>query len=226
MTTEIINQINIISNELRNIQGEEYANQYSHTALELLKKNIHNNNEIQILIEATTCLLGEDSKFKLIDNLHKKIKQQNIKIEELQNDVNELKKENLILKKDINILMKKHYNLILWQAYKNIEYYIIQTITNYDDTTMSKINTNLTEFKKAPENNKYVDKVNRKIIDFDMDDIALSLGKLNRMGNKEDFPYLIEMDELEIACNKMKDVYEGIYKLYDCYPIVYDYFNL
>lgn len=164
MTTEIINQINLISNELRNIQGEEYANQYSHNALELLKNNIHNNNEIQILIEATACLLDEDYKFKLIDNLYKKIKQQNVKIEELQNDVNELKKENMILKKDnemlkkdnielkkdMNILMKKHYNFILWQAYKNMEYYIIQTITNYDDKIMSKINTNLTEFKKDP----------------------------------------------------------------------------
>jgi hypothetical protein len=63
MATEIIKQIDIISNKLRIIKGNKYANKYKSNALTLLKNNIN----IQILIEATMCFLDDD--YKLTDNI-------------------------------------------------------------------------------------------------------------------------------------------------------------
>ena len=131
--------------------------------------------------------------------------------------------------------MKNHYNLVLWQAYKNLEYYIIQKVTNYDDNKMEYINTNLNEFIKDPDNNKYIEDLNNLIIKFKIDKYKNSLGKLikNRLRVKYSYtsylrkahPNPIELDELELACDEMKSVYNGIEELYNNYQEVYNYFN-
>jgi hypothetical protein len=228
MATDILKHIDIISNEIRNNQGEDYAKQYSHIALELLNKNSHSNDEIHILIEATFCLIDDDFRCKLIDDLRKHIKQQNIKIDklekdfiELKNDNTQLKQEITILNKNMNFLMKKHYNIILWQAYKNIEYYIIQTITNYDDKTMDKLNTNLTEFKKDPNNSKYIESINNMIITLNINKFSHCLGKLNKTRNRDAHPEPIEIDELKEACLEMKNDYNGIEELYNIYQKIF-----
>jgi hypothetical protein len=63
------------------------------------------------------------------------------------------------LEKQVNVLMRNHYNLILWQAYKNLEYYIIQTATGYDNNKMEIINTNLNCFITDENNKDYKDTV-------------------------------------------------------------------
>lgn len=64
------------------------------------------------------------------------------------------------------------------------------------------------------------------ITKFNIDKINSCLGKLNRTRNKDAHPDPIEMEELEMACCKMNDIYKGIDELYNNYQEVYDYFNL
>jgi hypothetical protein len=104
--------------------------------------------------------------------------------------------------------MKNHYNLVLWQAYKNLEYYIIQKVTNFDDNKMEYINTNLNEFIKDPDNNKYIEDLNNLIIKFKIDKYKNSLGKLTKNRLNEAHPNPIELYELELACDEMKSIYK------------------
>lgn len=117
--------------------------------------------------------------------------------------------------------MKKNYNLILWQAYKNLEYYIIQKVTGFDNNMMNNINTNLTEFKNDLSNQIYTTEINNLCSKFNIN----SLGKLNKRRINVAHPNPIEMDELQNACNEMKNEYKGIEDLYNNYQKVYDYFN-
>ena len=123
----------------------------------------------------------------------------------------------------MDILMKKNYNLILWQAYKNLEYYIIQNTTHYDDIQMESINTNINDFINNPENKKYYDLINNLCSKFKINSYINSLGKLNK--RRINVAHPIEMDELQNACNEMKNEYKGIEELYNNYQEVYDYFN-
>ena len=226
-----------VCNEIKNIYGDDYGEQYSNVAIKLLNQNPNNINEYHILIEATYSLIDSDYKDKLIISLQKKIKEQELRILKLEKDNELLKKDNEILKKDnkllnkkIDILMKRHYNLVLWQAYKNLEYYIIKTVTKYDDNTMNNINTNLTEFKNDSSNEKYINDINMLIQKFKINNYANSLGKLNKNRINEAHPNPIELEELEMACLDMKDKYIGmrsdqIEELYNNYQEVYDYFN-
>ena len=239
MTTQLLKQITEISNEIKNIYGDDYGEQYSNVAIKLLNQNPNNINEYHILIEATYSLIDSDYKDKLIISLQKKIKEQELRILKLEKDNELLKKDNELLKKDneilkkdnkllnkkIDILMKRHYNLVLWQAYKNLEYYIIKTVTKYDDNTMNNINTNLTEFKNDSSNEKYINDINNLIQKFKINNYANSLGKLNKNRINEAHPNPIELEELEMACSDMKDKYIGIEELYNNYQEVYDYFN-
>ena len=101
MTTELLRQITEISKEIKNIHGDEYGEQYCNVAINLLNKNPSNINEYQILIEAAHSLIDSDYKDKLIFNLQKKVKEQDIRILNLEKDNKILKEDNA--KKDIKI---------------------------------------------------------------------------------------------------------------------------
>lgn len=101
MTTELLRQITEISKEIKNIHGDEYGEQYCNVAINLLNKNPSNINEYQILIEAAHSLIDSDYKDKLIFNLQKKVKEQDIRILNLEKDNKILKEDNE--KKDIKI---------------------------------------------------------------------------------------------------------------------------
>ena len=105
--TELLRQIIEISNEIKNIYGNEYGEQYSNVAIKLLNHNPNNMNEYHILIEATYSLIDSDYKDKLIISLQKKIKEQEIRILKLEKDNEILKKDNEILKIDNKSLNNK-----------------------------------------------------------------------------------------------------------------------
>jgi len=238
MTEILLKQITQITDEIKNIHGDDYGEQYCNVAINLISKNPSNINEYQILIEAAHSLIDSDYKDKLIFNLQKKIKEQDSRIlnleketKDLKQDIVVLKQDNIVLKnnndkltKHINKLMRNHYNLVLWQAYKNVEYYIIQKITGFDKDTMEKINTNLTEFINNPNNNKYINDINKFITKFNINNYSSCLGRLSRNRITEAHPNPIELDDLEDACEDMKNVYTGIEELYKNYKEVYDYF--
>ncbi len=239
MTTELLSQINKISNEIKLIQGDEYGEQYYNVAFNLIHNHPENINQYQILIEATHILIDDDYKFKLIMNLKQKIKEQDIIIKDqgnriikLEHEVKELKLENQQLKQDnkqlhtkINILMRNQYNLIIWQAYKNLEYYIIKSVTNFNDSIMHNIDTNLNNFINNTENTKYITQIKEMQIKFKINNYYNILGKLSKNRIKEAHPDPIELDELEIACDEMKNVYPGIEELYNNYTEVYNFFT-
>ena len=238
MTEILLKQITQITDEIKNIHGDDYGEQYCNVAINLISKNPSNINEYQILIEAAHSLIDSDYKDKLIFNLQKKIKEQDSRIlnleketKDLKQDIVVLKQDNIVLKnnndkltKHINKLMRNHYNLVLWQAYKNVEYYIIQKITGFENDTMEKINTNLTEFINNPNNNKYINDINKFITKFNINNYSSCLGRLSRNRITEAHPNPIELDDLEDACEDMKNVYTGIEELYKNYKEVYDYF--
>ena len=60
--TELLRQITEISNEIKNIYGNDYGEQYSNVAIKLLNQNPNNMNEYHILIEATHSLIDCDYK--------------------------------------------------------------------------------------------------------------------------------------------------------------------
>jgi hypothetical protein len=238
MTEILLKQITQITDEIKNIHGEDYGEQYCNVAINLISKNPSNINEYQILIEAAHSLIDSDYKDKLIFNLQKKIKEQDSRILNLEKETKDLKQDIVVLKQDnvflknnndkltkqVNKLMRNHYNLVLWQAYKNVEYYIIQKITGFDKDTMEKINTNLTEFINNPNNNKYINDINKFITKFNINNYSSCLGRLSRNRITEAHPNPIELDDLEDACEDMKNVYTGIEELYKNYKEVYDYF--
>ena len=187
MTEILLKQITQITDEIKNIHGDDYGEQYCNVAINLISKNPSNINEYQILIEAAHSLIDSDYKDKLIFNLQKKIKEQDSRILNLEKETKDLKQDNVVLKnnndkltKQVNKLMRNHYNLVLWQAYKNVEYYIIQKITGFDKDTMEKINTNLTEFINNPNNNKYINDINKFITKFNINNYSSCLGRLSR----------------------------------------------
>ena len=61
-----------------------------------------------------------------------------------------LKNNNDKLTKQVNKLMRNHYNLVLWQAYKNVEYYIIQKITGFDKDKMEKVLGGIAQLGRLP----------------------------------------------------------------------------
>jgi hypothetical protein len=111
MTTELLRQITEISNEIKNIYGNDYGEQYSNVAIKLLNQYPNNMNEYHILIEATHSLIDCDYKDKLIISLQKKIKEQEIRILKLEKN-NEIKDKQIInLNNKIEILEKDNKSL-------------------------------------------------------------------------------------------------------------------
>jgi len=223
-------QINTLSNEIKELYGEEYSKQFSYAINDIKEKT--DIKTTHIIIDLIDLSINDDYKQHQINALQKENKQIKQEVKELKDTViefkNELyKKDNQIskLEKNMDILMKKNYNLILWQAYKNLEYYIIQNTTHYDDIQMESINTNINDFINNPENKKYYDLINNLCSKFKINSYINSLGKLNKRRINVAHPNPIEMDELQNACNEMKNEYNGIEELYNNYQEVYDYFN-
>jgi len=231
---EVQEQINNISNELNDLYGNEYGEQFinamediktiesKHIIIDVLDLTLnvdYKQHQIIALRKDIKILKDENKELKLI------IKTQNEKIDKLEKDNDLLKKDNKSLNKKVDILMRNHYNLVLWQAYKNVEYYIIQKVTGFDNNMMNNINTNLTEFKNNPSNQIYTTEINKMINKFNIPSYINNIGKLTKNRLNEAHPDPIEMDELELACEDMKKTYNGIEELYNNYQEVYDYFN-
>ena len=237
--TDLINQITHITKEIEEIYGEDYSKQYFNASIILVGKLNNDYNEYEVVVDTLKNLVDNEYKQKQINDLQKNIKdlekevknlkevnkQKDIRLTNLEIENKELKENNKKINNKLNILMKNHYNLVLWQAYKNLEYYIIQKVTNFNDNTMDSLNTNLNEFIKDPDNNKYIEDLNNLIIKFKIDKYKNSLGKLTKNRLREAHPNPIELDELELACEEMKCVYNGIEELYNNYHEVYNYFN-
>ena len=161
--------------------------------------------------------LKEDNKSK--DHV---IAEQNARITNLELDNKQKDIKINKLEKQVNVLMRNHYLLVIAQAYKNLEYYIIQKATGYDSTKMDLLNTNLTMFLADDKNKDYKDQIKILMEKFQINSYEKSLGKLTKNRMREAHPNPIEMDELALACQDMKLVYPGIEKLYEGYQEVYD----
>ena len=183
------------------------------------------------LVDFVGYIINDDYKQPQINALKKDVKTLQEENKVLKEEIKELKHDNIILKnnndkltKQVNKLMRNHYNLVLWQAYKNVEYYIIQKVTRFDKNKMENTNTNLTEFINNPNNNSYVNDINKFITKFNINNYNGCLGRLSRSRLQEAHPNPIELDDLEDACDDMKNIYNGIEELYNHYQEVYDYF--
>ena len=220
--TELSQQIMNITDEIKYKYGNDYAEQVNE-AMNDVHKNL-NVKTTHILVDFVELVINNDYSQPQINALKKDVKELKKEIKVLKQDNVVLKNNNDKLTKQVNKLMRNHYNLVLWQAYKNVEYYIIQKITGFDKDTMEKINTNLTEFINNPNNNKYINDINKFITKFNINNYSSCLGRLSRNRITEAHPNPIELDDLEDACEDMKNVYTGIEELYKNYKEVYDYF--
>jgi hypothetical protein len=222
-------QIMNITDEIKYKYGDDYAEQVNEAM-----NDVHNNLNVKtthVLVDFVELVINNDYSQPQINALKKDVKELKEENKTLKEEIKVLKQDNIVLKnnndkltKHINKLMRNHYNLVLWQAYKNVEYYIIQKITGFDKDTMEKINTNLTEFINNPNNNKYINDINKFITKFNINNYSSCLGRLSRNRITEAHPNPIELDDLEDACEDMKNVYTGIEELYKNYKEVYDYF--
>jgi len=229
MTTELPQQIKNINHKVKYKYGDIYAEQVN----EIINDVYHNLNiKTTIgLVDFIEYVINDDHKQSQINALKKDVKtlqEENKVLKEenktLKEKVVKLENNNDKLTKQVNKLMRNHYNLVLWQAYKNVEYYIIQKVTGYNKDKMENINTNLTEFINNPDNNKYVNDINKFMIKFNINNYNGCIGRLSRSRLPEAHPNPIELDELEDACDDMKNIYTGIEELYNHYQEVYDYF--
>jgi hypothetical protein len=229
MSTELPQQIKNINHEVKNKYGDIYAEQVN----EVINDVYHNLNiKTTIgLVDFVEYIINDDYKQPQINALKKDVKELKEENKILKEEIKVLKQDNVIFKnnndkltKQVNKLMRNHDNLVLWQAYKNVEYYIIQKITGFDKDTMEKINTNLTEFMNNRDNNKYINDINKFITKFNINNYSSCLGRLSRSRLQEAHPNPIELDDLEDACDDMKNIYIGIEELYNHYQEVYDYF--
>ena len=141
MTEQIETQINDLSYKIGDVYGDYYSKQFNYAI-----NNIQNNTNIEtthIVVDLLDLTINDDYKQLQINALKKDVKtlqEENKVLKEenkvLKEEIKELKQDNIILKnnnnkltKQVNKLMRNHYNLVLWQAYKNVEYYIIQKVT-------------------------------------------------------------------------------------------------
>ncbi len=134
----------------------------------------------------------------------------------------EKKIEYMKLQKNVEILINKHYELLMWQACKNIEYYIIKTVTNYDNSKMSTIDINLIKF--AENNNQYLHKIVELMKDFRMRYYILHIDRL--LIDKEKYtPKIVNKNELYRACRELEHIYNGIDMLGEYYNYYEDEIN-
>lgn len=245
-----IKKIGEIADELKFIHGDHYGQQLYTLATEIMETCSSSSkiDKFQLFIEMVQQSISDDYKNDVITSLKKKVKELENQIALLFEDNRQLREENRqireqnrqlreenkqmkeelkTVKNNLSILMKKHYTFILWQAYKNLEYYIIKSATGYNTSQMETLkNTNLTEFIKVEAHKQYLEAIFKLIEKFNIESYRHSLGKLGRHRNGEAHPDPIEMEELASACNAMKDKYIGIEELYNHYQEVYDYLEI
>ena len=245
-STDILNQITNIANDLKLVHGDHYGDQLYTIATDIMKSCANNIDKFQLFIEMFQNAVNDDYKNNIILGLKKKVKeletkvnlliddckQKDIRITELINDckqkdirIAKLENQVITLENQVAELMNKNHNLIIWQAYKNIEYYIIQTTTGYNHDTMEKLNTNLNELMKNDNNKCFLEGITNLINKFNIPTYKQSLSRIKRTRNNLAHPDPIEMNELLNACNTMKNTYNGIEEIYNHYQEVYDYFN-
>ncbi len=225
--------VNIIQLSLNDETKQKQINILKQENKELEYTNIDMKNKIYTLENEKKEIKDENKELNIkIRKQDTKINVLNDDIKELKNDIKDLREENN--KKDIRIsaleeemseFIKGRYNIVLWQTYKNLEYYIIQKATNYDNEKMETINTNLIEFSNNPNNLMFMNEINMLKNKFNIDKYNRNLKLLKQRRIKFSHPEPIELSELKKACNKMKKEYVGIDNLYDAYAEIYDYFD-
>ena len=227
MTTETLKLITEMTNMIKDVNYEDYGEQYFNTAIKLLDPNTY-NNEYNILFEAPKTVIDSYKyKDKQIMDLKNKVKNQDDRITKLEDENKELKEDNKQkdikinkLEKQVNVLMRNHYLIVIAQAYKNLEYYIIQKATGYGTMKMDSINTNLNDFLADANNQTYYEEVARLMKYFEIEKYSASLSKIKRARNNEAHPDPIDMDELKDACESLKTKYLGIERFYEGYQEV------
>ena len=132
--TELSQQIINITDEIKYKYGDDYAGQVNE-AMNDVHKNL-NVKTTHILVDFVELVINNDYSQPQINALKKDVKELKEENKILKEEIKVLKQDNVVLKnnndkltKQVNKLMRNHYNLVLWQAYKNVEYYIIQKIT-------------------------------------------------------------------------------------------------
>ena len=125
MSIEIKQQIIEVAKELTNLYGDDYGEQYSKIANNVLQLSTDTNNQYILLIEASYALIDSDYKDKIILYLQKKVKEQDAKIKEQDTKIKEqnvkIKEQDAKIKEqDIKIdnLTKKLNNAEQNQLYK------------------------------------------------------------------------------------------------------------
>ena len=107
MNTEILRQITDISEKVKEINGDYYAEQFNDTVIKLFNKHINDEfNEYQILIEALHTLIDSDYKDQIIEDYNRRILKLEADNKKLTNKINILEKDNIKLKED-NIKLKE-----------------------------------------------------------------------------------------------------------------------
>ena len=107
MNTEILRQITDISEKVKEINGDYYAEQFNDTVIKLFNKHINDEfNEYQILIEALHTLIDSDYKDCIIEDYNRRILKLEADNKKLTNKINILEKDNIKLKED-NIKLKE-----------------------------------------------------------------------------------------------------------------------
>lgn len=240
MTTETLKLITEMTNMIKDVNYEDYGEQYFNTAIKLLDPKTY-NNEYKILFEAPKTVIDSYKyKDKQIMDLKIKVKNQDDRItkledenktlkneiKDLKSDITELKTDNQNLNKKVNMLMRNNNIVILAESIKTIQYYIIQRATGFDDARMKDINLNLVDFIDNPFNTEYKPEIVKLQEHFEISKYQSVINKIINKRNRLAHPNPIEMDELKLACEDMKNVYVGIDAIYNHYQEVYDYFNI
>ncbi len=242
MEIDIVRQhITHITDKLKYSHNEDYAEQVEKASLELLDTFPDVVQRLQIIIEAFYDMIDYDNKDCIIAKLQAKVKkleqevkelkdenkaknnviaEQNYRIIKLEEDNKQLKEDNKQLNKNINVLMRNHYLIVIVQAYKNLEYYIIQKATGYNTVIMDSININLNDFLANENYKTYYEEVTRLMKHFEIEKFSASLSKIKRARNNEAHPDPIDMDELKDACESLKTKYSGIERFYEGYQEV------
>ena len=136
MTNETLKLITEMTNMIKDVNYEDYGEQYFNTAIKLLDPKTY-NNEYNILFEAPKTVIDSYKyKDKQIIELKIKVKNQDARItkleeenktlkneiKDLKSDITELKTDNQNLNKKVNILMRNHNIVILAESIKTIQY--------------------------------------------------------------------------------------------------------
>ena len=221
MSINIKEQIKNISDEIKESYGECYGEQWETVSMSVANKLNNDLNDFQILLEAVQNIVDEDYKFKFIQGLQKKIREHDVKINNLENKNIELKKEISELKSDMTELKnrlnekeRKEYIILLIQASRNMEHYIIKQITNWTDEEIRNYG-GLNKFKK--NNLQHVDLIKILEDEFGLTKNKSNIIKLNELRKIYSHPSPIDTDELEKACNTLCGKYNGLTELYNGY---------